>query len=194
VNNVTVSNSIIRGGSAQYGISGTATGTVLRNVEVAGAAGKCIYMSSGGVTIERANLHDCEDGVHGHTVTMRESYVHDLLVGGGRHSDGLQTPVVGKVALTGNRIIANAGANAAVFIQSNFGPVDDVLVQGNRLEGGTFTVYCDQKLSHPLPTNVRFLGNTLVRGTFGYGSVPCSVQPGWQWSGNVDGAGAPVQP
>lgn len=198
---VTISDSVIQtppGGGYAIGDGGTPrTGTVLQNLRISGMAdGKCIYLSGGNWSGDRLDISGCTDAVHGSRFSLTNSFVHDLAVGGERHSDGTQTPSIGKVVLRGNSIVVQKGAaNSAVFLENNFGPVDDVLVEGNLLGGGTYTVYCG-RVGGSQPTNVRFLGNTFVRGSsaFGIGQVPCKAAAGFEWSGNVfdDGAAVPV--
>lgn len=187
--NVVISNSIIRGKPTDnYGVSGPATGVTLRNVEVFGVFnGKCVYFANGGVTIEKSNLHDCEDAVHGHTIKMFDNYVHDITVGGGRHSDGLQTPNIGKLELRRNYFKINAGANSAVFLQHNYpGGWNDAVIDGNWLESGAaaYTIYVDTKNGLPCPTNVKFTNNTMIAGGQGLNSTPCAGAAGWVWTNN----------
>jgi hypothetical protein len=198
-NNVTISNSIVNAKRAGYGIStagSTRTGTVLRNVEVFNADSKCVYIQ-GGFAGDKLHLHDCEDGVYGDNITLTNSYVHDSLVGGGRHSDGMQTPNIGKVVLRGNRFVGKLGMNSDLFLQSNWPPgVDDVLVEGKWFEGtvDSYTIYCDNKNGVPLPTRVRFKNNVIARGGNGYTYMPCRSAAGFEWENNRDPNGAVVVP
>lgn len=194
-NNVTIENSeVVVPLSTQYAISdgGTArTGTVLRNLRVSGATGKCIYLSGGNWTGDKLDVSGCEDGVFGSRFTLTNSYIHDVLTGGSRHSDGVQIPSVGQVTLRGNRIeVAKGAANSAIFVQSNFGQVNGVTVEGNLLGGGTYTVYTDAQ-GHACPINVTWRNNTVIRNSYAFGvrSTPCAVT----WTGNVydDGAAIP---
>lgn len=198
--NITVTDSIINAAGYSYGISAyngvPRAGTVLERVEVHNASSKCIYIV-GGFTGSKLDLHHCEDGVYGDNYTVTDSWFHDNLTGGSRHPDGAQTPDVGNVTLRGNNFDFGPGMNSTVFVQSNFGLTSNVLIENNRLKGGTYALYVDQKLDHPCPTQVRIRGNTFVRGSFAFGlaSIPCAGTAGWEWSGNVYDDGEPaVQP
>jgi hypothetical protein len=197
-NGVTITDSIVNGGNASYGISagGVArSGTVLTRVEVFNANSKCVYIQ-GGFTASKLDLHDCEDGAFGDGVTIVDSWFHDLRTGYPRHPDGFQVPSVGNVVLKGNNFDFAPGAamNSGIFIQSNFGQVNSALVEGNRFKGAGYHIYVDNK-GYECPINVKIRGNTFVRGSYGFGiaSIPCAGQTGWEWSGNKydDGAAVP---
>lgn len=202
-NGVTISNSVVVSQpGASYAISdgGSArTGTVLQNVRVSGALdGKCIYMPNAPWTGDKLDVFGCTDAIFGGNVTLTNSYIHDVTTGTGqfgpRHSDGYQTAGGSNVVLRGNNIeVAKSAANSAVFISANPGAVNNMLIENNRLSGGTYIVYCGAQ-GGPMPTNVKFKGNTFVRNSsaFGVGSVQCQTAAGWEWSGNKFDDGAVV--
>src|SRR5690606_5175736 len=92
----------------------------------------------------------------------------------GSHADGIQYtkgtshvargnyfdmphPVSGN-APTGTR------SNAAIFVRPAVNEIDNVLIEGNWMNGGNYTIYVRHNLPHhPTPTNVRILDNRFGR-------------------------------
>lgn len=128
------------------------------------------------VTAERLNIHHFGKGVMSHgNFTLRDSWLHDFVggncdAGGARtHIDGVFVwPSSGNV-FTGNFIDAARGADgmdvhanmtAAIFLYNGHVQVhSDDVYSGNRLSGGSYTVYAGDQLA----SNVDWTGNVFVR-------------------------------
>lgn len=209
--NVTVRCVRINAAGADRAISdfgnGSFRGLVVEDSEIfgtdggsGGGRGKCIFSLGSSYTLRRVNMHSCGDAIHisggNAPVVVEDSYCHDLKEGNGEHNDCFQLVNGGPAVLRHNTFIAPYHQNAAVNVTSNFGQVNDVLVENNRLGGGGFVVYVLdqwQSGSNNCPTNVRFIGNRFIPGSYKYGTTsfgsserscgPGSI--GWVWLDNI---------
>lgn len=129
------------------------------------------------------DVHGVVDGLRASTnVTIESCYIHDLLVIAGQtHNDGIQMLAGSDVVIRGNRIDPGSGCNSAIIIQTDFGMIDNVLISGNYLSGGGYTVFSriGNYSASIAPTNVRILNNSFgksyVYGLFSIdGSALCS--------------------
>ena len=144
-------------------------------------------MKSSGVlgsnfTLRRVNIHDSGgDAVKPSTnVLIEDSWFHKLGTNVGSHSDGLQMVSGGNVTLRGSNIdmpatLAGYTNSQCMIIQTNNGPIDNVLIEKNWLNGGGWCVQVnDKSRGHGSPTNVIIrdnlfgpdcsFGTILVRG------------------------------
>jgi hypothetical protein len=74
--------------------------------------------------------------------TIEDNYIHDFgTANPQQHADGLQTDGTSHAVIRHNTVLLNdvAGATGAISVFGNSG--DDVLVQGNKVAGGGYTVY-----------------------------------------------------
>jgi hypothetical protein len=140
----------------------------------------------------RANIHNCENGLNvGGNVTVKDSYIHDLFDGNGAHTDGAQfNQGASNITFTHNTIISPApgGTSAIIMWDENDPQNANVLISGNLLAGGTYTLYCPRNNS----TNVRIINNRF--GPYQYGSSnSCVSGHVAEFTGNVtDSTGAPL--
>lgn len=124
-------------------------------------------------TARYLNVHDLFDGFKAHgNVLIENSWVHDLKfrtgpeagAGGYTHNDGVQVSSGSNVTIRNSIFERNLG-NAAIFIDADQGAISNVLVEGNRLGGGGFTLYSIQSRSAPQfgrPTNVIIRNNVFT--------------------------------
>lgn len=176
--NVTVRRSRVTSGTfwAVYIAEGV-LGTVLEDLEIAGKVGCDAGISGGNYTARRLNVHGCSDGVKlGDNTTIEASWIHDLRVTPTSHNDCVQLSGGHSVTVRGNALEAPPWQNSAVFIKVDFGSIDDVLVDGNWLDGGGYTLYVVSASSVTVRNN-RF-GR---RHDFG----PASIESSITQSGNV---------
>lgn len=124
-----------------------ATSFTARRMEVFGATGRDgIHITSGGDT--RAA-----------DVLIENSWIHSPKVDPDAHYDGVQVRGVDRLTLRGNTIDLGTWApeyNAAIFLEGANGGNADILVEGNVVNGGGYSVYVEG-------TNVSFLGNRFGR-------------------------------
>lgn len=134
----------------------TGTGLVIQDSEVACADGSGNPTNGAGisdthVTALRVNLHGCEHGLDADdTLTIEDSYIHDLYQCASCHTDGLLSWDGTGVTIRHNTILSNDGTssinvnnNAASGITTN-----GLVVDHNLLAGGAYTLYC------PIPPSV----------------------------------------
>lgn len=126
------------------------------------------------ITAERLNIHHVIDHVHLYgagNVKLRDSWLHDNLHyvndpgwnGGPSHDDGIQIQSGSGYVIEGNRI--TGAHNAAIQITQDAGPVANVMIRRNYLDGGGCTVNIAQK-ARPEFVNIDVVGNL-----FGHASV-----------------------
>jgi hypothetical protein len=123
-------------------------------------------------TVRRANIHGCENGFDmNQNIDVEDSYIHGLAIVG--HDDGIQFAYghfenghevdgVRNLRIVHNTIFGHDdslssadGSFGTSAIIGNTARADDVLVQGNLMAGGAYTIYC---LAGP-STNYRVLDN-----------------------------------
>lgn len=196
--NVTVQRSRVRTSGHRYGIKVEAgsTGTVVEDVEIEGTDDGCsIGIVYGDFVVRRANIHGCADGVRADSdATVEDSYIHDLRKFPGSHNDGVQSTGGSNIRLVGNNIVGPfQQSTSAILIHSNQRPVNEVLIEGNRLSGGTYTLYVrDKGTGHGPPSNVVVRNNVWVHDSWLNGPFALHEGPGLVWSGNLDDRGAPL--
>jgi hypothetical protein len=130
----------------------------IRDTEFRGPAGTWIRNSYEGeyLTVLRNEFSGMANAVEfnvGHE-TLEGNFIHDFgTVSGDQHADGLQTDGTSFAVIRRNTVLLNdvAGATGAIAIFEG----DDILVEGNMVAGGGYTIYPGGTAS----TNVRFLDN-----------------------------------
>ena len=94
------------------------------------------------VTARRIDVHDVADGIKtGDNGVYDRIYCHDLASNGIGHHDCFQDDGGGDNWIIKNSTIDARGGNAAVFIKSDKGPIRNVRVENNYLNGGHYTIY-----------------------------------------------------
>jgi hypothetical protein len=178
--NVTVKNSIVRGGAGPNGngivndTTPSATNFLFEDSEVSPS-----YPALGlddikgfNYTALRDNIHGSIDGLkmYGDNATVQDSWIHDLVTyahdpghgNGPSHSDGVQILSGTNLKIIGNSI--EGQPNSTVIITQDNGPVSNVLIDNNWMSGVGQDATI-KLLNKPLPsmqgitvTNNRFLG------------------------------------
>ena len=155
--NVTIRNSILRGSQTVgkpvvYAASSSVRNLLIEDVEISPTIRN---MYTNGVyghdfTITRANIHDVIDSVHifnGGNVTIQDSYLHQNLHFGpeldtthwdGSHDDNIQVQNGSNITIRNN--VLSGAYNAAVQITQGRGPVSNVRIADNWIEGGSCSV------------------------------------------------------
>ena len=166
-----------------------ARGVLIEDVEIDGTGDvRSIAVSGGNYTLRRANVHDVGDGPRmGSNTVVEDSWIHDLVVEKGSHNDGIQSTGGSNIRILRNRIEHPHEQTSCILIGADLGPIHDVLIQGNLLNGGNYTVYAGGDEGY---SDIRIVGNRFGRDAV-YGTH--SLQPGVEFSGNVwDDTGKPV--
>ncbi len=159
----------------------------IEDVEVNGSkAAKGSNGIEGPAAVVRADIQGVENGIlPGNGSLIQDSWIHDLGAPGRPHIDGIQIDGgLSAITIRHNTVdLRDWTQTAAVMIDNYSGPADTIVVDGNRLLGGGYTVYSDGRFKGGPITGVRFTGNRLGRGKWGYASISVFDVV---WSGNVD--------
>jgi hypothetical protein len=135
-----------------------------------------IPASEGAITTDNytaryLNVHGTSDGLRGgENIIIEYCYIHDLAVSKGSHNDGIQISAGGNVIIRNNVIEVPRGSTSAILIETDFGPIDNILIDNNILDGGAYTIYSRIGNYRPRtpPTNVRITNNRFGR-SYHYG-------------------------
>ncbi len=111
------------------------------------------------VRIDRVNMHHCADCVQGESVTLTNSYIHDLANPPGAHVDGFQCNSTCGVTIRGNTILNEWSQTAAVALFGDFGTPRNSLIEKNLLAGGGYSVYGGT----PQSTGIRIADNRFAK-------------------------------
>jgi hypothetical protein len=159
----------------------------IQDVEIDGRGAQAGSMGViGPAAVTHADISGVENGLTpGSGSQLRNNWVHDLDAPGSPHYDGIQIDGgLSDITISGNHVdLSNHTQTSAVMIDNYFGPISNVSVVGNRLEGGGYTVYSDGQFGGGAIRGVSFTGNRLGRGYYGYASI---VRNSPTWSGNTD--------
>ncbi|GGI08382.1 discoidin domain-containing protein [Egicoccus halophilus] len=198
--NVTAANATIRNvrveASSEYGIvidhrNGGRHLTVL-DTEIVGRGESCIAgIAHHSFTARRVEVTNCDDGFRiGTDTTIEDSFVHGLRKSkGDEHNDAMQTTGGRNIVIRNNTMISVwRRQTSSILLQAIFSPIDNVLVEGNLMSGGTYTIYVENANDQPGPTNVTIRDNVLVEGSGLYGHRRFrNAQV--RWEGNVFSTG-----
>ncbi|MEZ6003178.1 MAG: LamG-like jellyroll fold domain-containing protein [Planctomycetota bacterium] len=177
-NNVTIRNFILDAGFAPYGIKSINgnTGLVIEDGEIYNVDSAGVYGSN--FSAFRLNIHESGgDGIKTVSNALVEAcWVHHLGMNPGAHADCNQTRQGGNLIFRGNYfdLPIDIGApykqNACWIVQTGEGPVDNVLIEGNWIEGGNYSLFIVNKYTagsnlpnYGDPTNCRVINNRFGR-------------------------------
>jgi hypothetical protein len=148
-NNVTIRNCLIRAGGYWLVLNDEgATGLKIIDTELDGTpnapSSGDAAVAGDNYTLTRCNVHHTVDGLKaGDNVVIEDSYIHDMLIAGADpHNDGIQSLGTNSLTIRRNTIIVKAGSTSAIILSTgSASAMKNVLIQGNLLAGGAFTVY-----------------------------------------------------
>ncbi len=187
-NNVIVRNSQITG--SIYMVFVSSGSVTLEDCDITCGNVDGTGLGSHGMTVTRCDVCCCENGFNiDGPMTIQDSYIHDLYVAVGTHTDGIQfNQEAHDVNVLHNTILAT-GANSAIIMWDGADPQNsNVLIEHNRLVGGGYTIYTPR--TGPL-TNCKVINNRLGMGVTGYNGGIGSLLT--DASGNIDDiTGLPV--
>ncbi len=197
-NNVTIRNCKIQHGGT-YGIQCTYgyTGLVIEDTEITGQQSAAVYGSN--FVARRLHIHDMGADAFkpGTNFTIESSYIHHLGFISGSHSDGVQMVSGGDGIIRWNNFDMPHDEpgytnSQVILVQTNNGPIDDVLIDANWINGGSVSVQIrDKGTGHGAPTNVVITDNQFGRDyQYNIRALDGTVV----WTGNVwedDGTPAP---
>jgi hypothetical protein len=179
--NVTIKDSIIRGGPATantaiiYDLSDGATNLLVEDSEIVPADPSVFIDGIDGwnYTALRLNIHGTVDGakMFGQNATVTDSWIHDLVTyahdpaqnGGQTHNDDVQILSGSNLKVLGNDL--EGGSNSAIQASQDHGPLTDLLIDGNWADAGAVTFNIANK---PLAS---MSGITVTNNLFGHTAV-----------------------
>jgi hypothetical protein len=143
----------------------TATGTVFEDGEITSRnangnpqPSKATGINGSFFTARRLDVSFMADGIAGREYVVEDSYIHDLIRYDGAHNDGIVTYGGDNLIIRRNTILMPDQQTGTVSLFTDFKTIDNVLIEGNYLNGGSYTIYSNLK-NHGAPTNVRVRGN-----------------------------------
>jgi hypothetical protein len=141
--NVVISDVRIRC-SSTYGINVKSGSVTVQHSELDGTGAVHVAVVGSNYTLSYVNIHDIEDGPRlGDNVTIEDSYIHDLFRTATSHNDAMQTTGATNITIRHNSIVPATNGdpmNAAIMIGSEFNPLRNMLIEGNYLNGGNYTI------------------------------------------------------
>ncbi|GGI05286.1 hypothetical protein [Egicoccus halophilus] len=146
-------------------------------------------------TARRVQVTNCDDGMRiGPDTTVEDSFVHGLRKSDGdEHNDPLQTTGGSNMVLRNNTLISVwQRQTSSVFLQAIFGTIDDVVVEGNLLAGGSYTLYVES-VDQPPATRVVVRDNVFVADSSIYGTHRLDGDAEVTWEGNTTTDGATLE-
>ncbi len=195
VNDVTIKNVRVSGSTTLYLIDDRGTNLTIVDSQILGtgmpAPTDGINLSRGTLTLLRDDISHVRNGVNLNSAALiQDSYMHDIVQNPNSHNEDIYIGSGSHIKIIHNTLENDLAQTAAVFIKSDFGAIDDILVQNNRMAGGGYAMYGGGAGPNGAATNVRAIGNTFSRQFFprvGHYGVRASWPntTGSQWSGNV---------
>lgn len=204
-NRVVIRNSVIRCGGGRttpfpVRVIDGFTGLLIEDTEIDGLGRAKVALLGSNWTARRVDVHHSTDGLRmGSNTTVERSYVHDLSRLAGTHNDAIQTIGGRNITIIGNTLLAyNAVTddpmNGAIQTGRLHAPLSGVLVAGNYMDGGSYTIRggAGPRDGHLISDYV-FRNNIIGRNCM-YGPVngieaPVTWEPNNRWvdSGEVIG-------
>lgn len=145
------------------------------------------------VTGRRLNIHHVEDGIKLYSSNLYEwIFVHDLdSPNSGPHGDAIQAEGTTVGAVVRNAYLDSTGpmglGNSAIILKTDFGRIDNVLIENSYLNGGNYTFY-SRVGDSGAPTNVT-LRNNVFGPDFRYGLMSIDGSVAMSGNTNSDGSG-----
>ncbi|GAA3575410.1 hypothetical protein GCM10022419_065680 [Nonomuraea rosea] len=199
-NNVTIRNTRVRGQSDYWGILQREgfTGLKVEDSEIFGN-GKVrtqfgILNQGKLITVSRVDIHTISNGILTEQGLVEDSYVHDPKYYSGDHTDMIMstdTAAAGtQLVIRHNTVINTLDQTGAIALFQDFGVTRNVLVEGNLLAGGGWTIYAGAG-KKGLSSNIKVIDNVFSRRVWPKGGSAGPVSywdadgPGNVWKGNT---------
>ena len=170
---------------------------IVHESDLAGKNSNCQFGIQGTADVYRSKLAYFEDAIKlASGCVYDQNYIGPLEYLGdftaNPHEDCMQASSrTTNVKITRNNLRAieadgSYDTTSCIIIKTDSGPQDDILVDGNHLEGGSYSIY-GRDGGHGFPTNLRVINNVFHGGKYGIRSGEFTV-----WENNTDPAGNPV--
>ncbi len=165
--------------SGRYGIEcrSGCENLLVEDTEISGATEAQLVGLVSGAIYRRVHLYDSQgDHLKLDAGTLEESFLeNDYRPTASSHNDAVQTGVSsGPIIIRNNNIEGPfQDQTSALIIKSDFGTINDVTIEGNRLYGGNYTLYLRSGGGNSAPDNVIVRDNVFVRDSWNFG--PTSI-------------------
>ncbi|WP_182872787.1 hypothetical protein [Microbispora sp. H10670] len=185
-------------------------GLVIEDSEIVSTPGhkidQAVLNFGGMLTVRRTNISGTADGVVTSHGLIEGNYIHDPSPGKDDHVDLIQAgsgPAAGlKLIIRNNTLFNQQEQTSAVGLFQDFGAPHDVLIEGNLLGGGGYSLYAGRGADDKHATsNIKVIKNVWTRQIFPkggrWGPVNAweSAGRGNEWRDNVWlDTGRPVEP
>ena len=149
----------------------------------------------GGYTARRVNMYGVGDGFRaGSKTVIEDSWVHDLGHDGAYdsspHLDAVQSVGGYDITIRNNRLEGPWRAQtSAIIFKADFAPFRNVVIEGNLLSGGTYSLYVLSTSKHAVGGDVSVRDNVFVRNSSKFGHVSRNAGA---FSGNTFDDGTPL--
>lgn len=90
---------------------------------------------------------------------------------GSAHFDGIECNGGGNINILRSWVENPFNQTAALMFNNEFGALHDILVEGNYLAGGGYTIYFDTSKANRATTNCRVINNTIRSGSAGHAAL-----------------------
>lgn len=146
-----------------------ATGFTLQDSEIDGS-GITVNAIYGFGTFLRNNLHDVDNGINVIAPTLiKDNYIHNLRGGSDAHYDGIEINGGNDIDIIHNTIINDHDQTSAIMMNNDFGGLSNINIDGNRLVGGGYTVYLDDRFNGGtvVDSSIKITNNQIGGGYWG---------------------------
>ena len=146
-------------------------GTIVKDSEFSNYGSGAITSNgiAGEGTFLRNDIFHVENGIDVFGPSrIQGNYIHDMKAAGEPHYDGIE--INGGTRRHDPRTTRSSTTSArrsAVMIDNDFSPVSNIIVDGNFLAGGGYTVYSDGRFDGGPITGVQFINNVMGKGHCG---------------------------
>lgn len=170
-------------------------GAIIEDCEVDGNGNYgAIGVYGSGYTLRRTHIHGCRTSCQVvNNCTVEDNLFHDHSFGPGTHGTAISCHGGGGHIIRNNTLTQGlSGASSALSLYGDFAPLDDILIEGNIFNGGSYCTYGGSIDVKPYPdaTNIRYINNAFGRDVHSecgrYGPVTSFDldAEGNEWSGN----------
>ena len=168
-NNVTFRNFKLDAGTAPFAfrMDYGKTGILFEDGEIIGMDSAALYGSE--FTARRLNIHESgHDAIKSqYNVYIECSWIHHLGTIPEAHADGNQTRHGANLTFRRNNFdmpidLPGYASNAALINMTHQGPIDNMLIEENWINGGNYSVYFEDK-GYGAPSNTRLINNRFGR-------------------------------
>jgi hypothetical protein len=174
-------------------------GTVIEDGQIVTRDTEGRPLASGGtavngsnLTVRRLDISYVENGVACSDCLVEDNFIHDLIETDVTHNDGFQAGKGENIIIRHNTILLPGQQTSSVILGTSAGPIDNVLIEQNLLDGGAYTIFSRDSGNGP-PTNVTIKDNFFGRNYL-YGVLSDDGPVAWEnnvWADTGEPVAAP---